>query len=154
MKLMINCGGRLGPFAAKPFHQFSTMRILCVAFILLSCLASVAAQAPADSKKRRPDQEQSAELLRLRGDLDRLIIEARTLQDQNSRPDAVIAVADTYWELDQNKARDLFLTALDLARRSDVCKQGPRFDGPAGSCLRLKARSRIDEEIGGSHPGC
>jgi len=102
---------RRGSIAAR----FTTMRILCVALILLSCLSSVAGQTPADSTTRRSDQDQNRELLRLRGDLDRLALEARTLQDQDSRPDAVIAVADTYWELDQHKARDLFLTALDLA---------------------------------------
>lgn len=119
------------------------MRILCVAFILLSCLVSVAAQAPADSKTRRPNQEQSAELLRLRSDLDRLSVEARTLQDQNSRPDAVIAVADTYWELDQNKARDLFLTALDLALAIDVSSKD------RGSTVRrvLAFAARRDPEL-------
>lgn len=96
------------------------MRIFCVVLVFLFCLASVAGQVTADSKMRRSGREQSRELLRLRGVLDQLALEARTLQDQNSRPDAVIAVADTYWELDQNKAKDLFLTALDLALAIDV----------------------------------
>ena len=119
------------------------MRIFCVVAILLSCLPTVAGQVPANSKTRRSNQEQNAELLRLREVLDHLALDARTLHDQNSRPDAVIAVADAYWELDQNKARDLFLAALDLTLASDFSSK----DRDSTARRVLVSAARRDPEL-------
>lgn len=93
------------------------MRTLCAAFILFASLTAVAAQV--DSRTGRYEDARGAHLFRLGGILDRLSVDARTLQEQNSRPYAMTAVADAYWELDQTKAKDLFVSALDLALAID-----------------------------------
>lgn len=102
------------------FTELRSMRIVCAVIVLLLCLPSMTGQVPANLKTQRSDQKQNAELWRLREVMDHLVLDARTLQDQNARPDALIAVADVYWELDQSKAKSLFPMALDFALAIDL----------------------------------
>ena len=93
------------------------MRILCSALILIAGLTAVTAQT--DLRTGRSDDARNADLFRLRAILDRLSVDARTLQEQNSRSYAITEVADAYWELDQAKAGELFVSALDSALALD-----------------------------------
>ena len=47
--------------------------------------------------------------------LNRLVLEAKTLQNQSARPEAIAAVADAFWDLDKKKSNELFNAALDSA---------------------------------------
>jgi hypothetical protein len=108
------------PFAALSLISLeSSLCEYCLGFILISTLAIAAGQTPAKQKNRRSEQARNAELLRLQAILDQLILDARTLQDESARPEAMVSVGDAYWELDQNKGRELFLSALDLALARD-----------------------------------
>lgn len=54
--------------------------------------------------------------------LDQLVIDARTLTEENLRSAALNAVADAYWELSQPRARELFAASLELALTIEVEK--------------------------------
>ena len=99
-----------------------TMRMLAAASTVYLTLFNVAAQSPAPPTQPISDEVESSQLLHWREVLDQLSIEARTLQDQNARPDAVIAVADAYWNLDRKIGSGLFRSALDLALAIDSRK--------------------------------
>ena len=47
--------------------------------------------------------------------LDKLVTDARSLSDENLRPEAMTSVADAYWEASPSKSRELFSASLDLA---------------------------------------
>lgn len=69
--------------------------------------------------QRPTDQRSSKEELRWKYFLDQLALEARTLSDQNTRSEALAAVADAYWEISPGDSTKLFFVALELAFSSD-----------------------------------
>jgi hypothetical protein len=89
-----------------------------VIFVFLVAVGASGQAAP-DRDARNPGDKANAELMRWEGALQQLALEARTLSDKNARPEALVAVADAFWELDQGKAQEFFLAALDLALAID-----------------------------------
>lgn len=65
-------------------------------------------------------EKNNSEIIHWTSVLNRLVVEAKTLQDETARPEAVIAVADAFWVLDNKKSRELFSAALDLALAIDT----------------------------------
>ncbi|MFY9620190.1 MAG: hypothetical protein WAM70_15365 [Pyrinomonadaceae bacterium] len=89
-----------------------------VIFVFIAAVGAFGQGAP-DRDARIPSDKANAKLMRWEAALPQLALAARTLSDQNARPEALVAVADAYWELDQGKAQELFLAALDLALAID-----------------------------------
>src|SRR6185503_8768679 len=63
----------------------------------------------------RAEENASLQITHWTSVLNRLVLEAKTLQDEAARPEAVVAVADAFWDVDRKKSTELFKAAFDLA---------------------------------------
>jgi len=97
-------------------RRFILLAILATANVILVA-ADVFAQTHAPSSRRpvRDLPDASQEIFKWSNLLDKLALEARTLSEENLRPDVVNAVADAYWELSPTRSKELFTVALQLA---------------------------------------
>ena len=80
------------------------------------------------SKQPTTDEIKNSEVVHWASVLNRIAVEAKTLQDETSRPEAVVAVADAFWLLDNKKSREL-LPAIQSSSPSNPdmnLTSGPR----------------------------
>lgn len=99
-------------------HLFDYGRICVgIAVLLMSVDASAqtGAPIPRDSPTPIALPDRSAEIFRWTDLLDKLALDARTLPDETLRSEALYSVADAYWELSQDRSKELFSSALELA---------------------------------------
>jgi hypothetical protein len=91
--------------------------IFGISFFLFQSAVS-RAQPPADKNQSGKTTKPLAgdpNLLRWKISLSSLAQEARTVFPEERRPYAIVAVATTYWEVDREESRRLFISALDSA---------------------------------------
>ena len=94
------------------------MRICAgVAVWLVASLIVAKSQAPVAQNPSRTSATPSdlvVKVSRWTSLLDQQTIDARSLSDE-IRPDAMVSIADAYWELSPDKSKELFVAALDSA---------------------------------------
>lgn len=88
-------------------------------FIIISIACAQVSAQPPDSSKSRQNPDESQKLIQWKYLLATLTTDARSLLPEKDRPYALAAVADAYWNIDRNMARELFMSALVAA-----CSQG------------------------------
>lgn len=89
-----------------------TPRVLIL--LVLLCLAHSLSSGQT-RKSATPAEEAGSEIIHWTSVLDRLAIDAKILRDETERPEAIIAVADAFWSVNNKKSRELFVEALNLA---------------------------------------
>jgi len=72
------------------------------------------APVPQNSSRAAAAAESVVKVSRWRSLLDQQAIDARSLPDE-LRPEAMVAIADAYWELSPDKSKELFVATLDAA---------------------------------------
>lgn len=101
---------------------------LCLLMTVIGC-ATVLAQQPLEKKQRQGTiGDEPPETIQWKYLLAPLATDARSLLPEKNRPYALAAVADAYWNLDQETARDLFMAALEAAFS---VKEGEKADSSA-----------------------
>jgi hypothetical protein len=106
--LLLHWKSALKMLPAKECKRWIVFILLSITFGLSNVRLEVFAQRPSDQRSIKEEQ-------RWKYFLDQLALEARTLTDQNTRSEALAAVADAYWELSPTDSTKLFFVALDLA---------------------------------------
>jgi hypothetical protein len=106
--LLLHWKSALKMLPAKECKRWIVFILLSITFGLSNVRLEVFAQRPSDQRSIKEEQ-------RWKYFLDQLALEARTLMDQNTRSEALAAVADAYWELSPTDSTKLFFVALDLA---------------------------------------
>ena len=100
------------------YRYFCNHRRMSLVLAVLLLNASVLAQTRAPSSRTPPTPDladANQEIFKWTNLLDKLALEARTLSEENLRPEALNAVADAYWELSPARSKELFSSALELA---------------------------------------
>lgn len=99
--------------------QQSHGRIASLAsLVILALIFSTHAQGQAAPEKKpagKPERPPAADTARWQYLLEDLAKEARTALQVEKRPLLMAEVADAYWELDQSRSRELFMSALEVA---------------------------------------
>ncbi|HEX5886846.1 MAG TPA: hypothetical protein VFY67_20045, partial [Pyrinomonadaceae bacterium] len=107
--LLLHFKSALHAWSSKECKRWIVFILLPITFGLCNVRSEAFAQRP------DIDQRTSKEELRWKYFLDQLALDARTLSDQNTRSEALAAVADAYWEFSPIDSRKLFSNALELA---------------------------------------
>jgi hypothetical protein len=100
----------------------------CLLITLLVCAPVLAQQSATKKPTRKTINDESSDLIQWKYVLATLANDARSLLPEKSRPYALAAVADAYWNLDREIARELFMAALDSAFSP---KEGEKVDSAA-----------------------
>jgi hypothetical protein len=87
----------------------------CLLITLLVCAPVLAQQSATKKPTRKTINDESSDVIQWKYLLASLANDARSLLPEKSRPYALAAVADAYWNLDREIARELFMAALDSA---------------------------------------
>lgn len=93
---------------------YATSR-LTGAILALSLVCSIATAQSVTSQGRPASDENHSELIHWTEVLNRIAFDAKTLPNPADRPEALIAIADAFWDLDKKKSRELFILAVDQA---------------------------------------
>jgi hypothetical protein len=86
-----------------------------VAILLLLITPAKCQITPESQSKKKAESRPAADSARWQYMLDDLAREARTIPQEEKRPLLIADVADAYWELDQGRAREFFMSALEAA---------------------------------------
>jgi len=89
--------------------------VLLAAIVLLHFSPARCQVAPDFKPKKKTESAPAPDVARWQYLLDDLAREARTLTQEEKRPLLVAEVADAYWDLDQARSRELFMSALEAA---------------------------------------
>lgn len=100
---------------------------LCLLIMLIACVIAQAQESLNQKQSEGADDEQQ-QAIQWKYLLASLANDARSLLPEKSRPYALAAVADAYWNLDREIARELFMAALDSAFSP---KEGEKVDSSA-----------------------
>lgn len=122
-----------------PNRCTSIMVSSCVLLMTLIINVSVLGQQSPKKNQSRAANEAQVDSARWKYLLDSLATESRSLSPEKRRPYALAEVADAYWNLDQEKARTLFTTAMDLTLS---VKKGERIDDAAFNFVLARAAKR------------
>lgn len=113
--------------------------------------------APEQKPARKPERTPAADTARWQYMLEDLAKEARTALQVEKRPLIMAEVADAYWELEQSRSRELFMSALEVSLSA---KDGAEEDGQSlRHVIRLAARRdaalarKLTEKVLASDPG-
>ena len=118
------------------FRKLHQRRGLFLAFLVAMILlpyATSRGQVGRQSKvSKNPESQPTPDLARWQYMLDDLALEARTVNQEDKRPLLIAEVADAYWNLDREKSRGLFVSAIDAALALEAGEQ--RIEsGPSSS---------------------
>lgn len=127
-----------------------------VTLTLFFCAPAVGQVKPEKKTKARAETSPAADTARWRYMLEDLAREVRTAPQLEKRPQLMAEVADAFWELDQSRSRELFLSALESAMSM---KAGtPEAGQSLRHVIRLAARRdaalarRLTEKLQASAP--
>ena len=113
------------------FTSFLKQTVLITLCFLTTLSAGVAVKAQQSLDKKHIEGtvgDEPQNLIQWKYLLASLATDARSLLPEKSRPYALAAVADAYWNLDREAARELFMAALDSALGS---REGEKPDSSA-----------------------
>ena len=87
----------------------------CLLMTVIACAPILAQQSVTERKSQSTNNDESPDALQWKYLLASLATDARSLLPEKERPYALVAVADAYWNLDRDIARELFKAALESA---------------------------------------
>ena len=97
-------------------YQHRALSFASLVTIVLLLFAPTECQVtPENRSKKRLESHPSADAARWQYMLDDLAREARGVAQEEKRPLLMAEVADAYWDIDQVRARELFISALEAA---------------------------------------
>jgi len=82
---------------------------------VIACAPILAQRSDTEKKSQSINNDESAEVLQWKYLLATLATDGHSLLPEKERPQALAAVADAYWNVDRDIARELFKAALDSA---------------------------------------
>jgi hypothetical protein len=113
-----SCNTKVEISLSRIIYDFCRSACLFAGLAILVFHGAVVAQKEAPTPAASPIGGTSGpnpELTKWTDLLDKLVTDARSLSDENLRPEAMTSVADAYWEASPSKSRELFSASLDLA---------------------------------------
>jgi len=96
----------------------------CLLINVIAVAPIKAQRSVAEKQSQRSSNDESPNLIQWKYLLATLVTDARSLSRDKERPYALVAVADAYWNVDRDIARELFRAALESAcslREEDKC---------------------------------
>jgi hypothetical protein len=96
----------------------------CLLITVIAGAPIKAQRSVTEKQSQRTSNDESRDVIQWKYLLATLVNDARSLSREKDRPYALVAVADAYWNVDRDMARELFKAALESAcplREEDKC---------------------------------
>lgn len=142
---------------SKQSHRRVTSLASLITLALIFSAHAVGQATPEKKSAKKTVDPPAADAARWQYMLEDLATEARTALQVEKRPLLMAEVADAYWELDQSRSRELFMSALEVALSA---KGGKEEDSQSlRHVIRLAARrdaalaGRLTEKVLASESG-
>ena len=101
--------------SGRQYTKYIASLKLLTVIVLSLCAPAICQVAPGGKPKQKAEKAPAPDLSRWQYLLDDLAREARTLTQVEVVPTLLAEVADAYWDLDQARSRELFISALEAA---------------------------------------